>query len=66
MLEGKWSTTKAVFLQPGCENIQQFVPAKAEDQIILVNIEEHLSMIAGIICGTLGLLSLIFSILLCR
>ena len=66
ILEGEWSATKAVLIQPGCENIQQFVPAKAEDQIILVNIEEHLGMLAGIICGTLGLLSLIFSILLCR
>ena len=66
MLEGEWSTTKAVFLQPGCENMQKFVPAKAEDQIILVNIEEHLGIIAGIICGALGLLSIIFSILLCR
>ena len=62
--EGEWSDTKAVFLQPGCENLKQFVPA--EDRIILLNLEEHLGMIAGIICGVLGLLSLILAILLCR
>ena len=64
--QGEWSDTKAVFLQPGCENMQQFVPTKAEDQIILLNLEEHLGMIAGVICGVLGLLSLILAILLCR
>ena len=64
--EGEWSETKAVFLQPGCENLKQFEPSKAEDQIILLNLNEHLGMIAGIICGVLGLLSLILAILLCR
>ena len=64
--EGDWSETKAVFLQTGCENMKQFVPAKAKDQIILLNLDEHLGMIAGIICGVLGLLSLILAILLCR
>ena len=64
--EGEWSDIKAVFLQPGCENLKKFVPAKAEDRIILLNLDEHLGMIAGIICGVLGLLSLILAILLCR
>ena len=64
--EGEWSDTKAIFLQPGCENLQQFVPAKSEDQIILLNLDEHLGMIAGIICAVLGLLSIILAILLCR
>ena len=66
MHEGEWSDTKAVFLQPGCENLKQFVPGKSKDQIILLNLDEHLGMIAGIICGVLGLLSLILAILLCR
>ena len=64
--EGEWSETKAVFLQPGCENLKQFVPANAKDQIILLDLDEHLGMIAGVICGVLGLLSLILAILLCR
>ena len=64
--EGEWSDIKAVFLQPGCENLQHFVPERTEDRIILLNLDEHLGMIAGIICGTLGLLSLILAILLCR
>ena len=64
--KGEWSDTKAAFLQPGCENLQQFVPAKSEDQIILLNLDEHLGMIAGIICAVLGLLSIILAILLCR
>jgi hypothetical protein len=64
--QGHWSDIKAVFLQPGCENHKQFVPAKAKGQIILLNLDEHLGMIAGIICGVLGLLSLILAILLCR
>ena len=64
--QGPWSDTSAVFLQPGCENIQQFVPARTEDRIILLNLEEHLGMIAGVICGVLGLLSLVLAILLCR
>jgi hypothetical protein len=66
MHEGEWSDTKVVFLQPGCEYLKQFIPAKAEDRIILLNLDEHLGMIAGIICGVLGLLSLILAILLCR
>ena len=64
--EGEWSDTKAVFLQPGCEHLKQFIPATAEDRMILLNLDEHLGMIAGIICGVLGLLSLILAILLCR
>ena len=64
--KGKWSERKAGFLQPGCENLKQFVPTKSEDKLILLHLEEHLGMIGGIICGTLGLLSLILTILLCR
>ena len=63
---GPWSQVRAVHLQPGCENIQQFSPSRAEDRIVLLNLEEHLGMIAGIICGILGLLSLVLAILLCR
>ena len=58
MHRGEWSEVKAVYLQPGCENLSQFVPAKTQDQIILLNLEEHLGTIAGIICAVLGLLSL--------
>ena len=43
-----------------------FQPSKSEDRIILLNLEEHLGMIAGVICGSLGLLSLLFAVLLCR
>ena len=63
---GDWSEVKAVYLQPGCENLSQFVPAKTENQIILLNLDEHLGTIAGIICAVLGLLSVILAILLCR
>ena len=63
---GPWSDVRAVHLQPGCENMQQFSPSRSEDRIILLNLEEHLGMIAGIICGILGLLSLVLAILLCR
>ena len=63
---GPWSRVSAVHLQPGCENMQQFSPSRAEDRIILLNLEEHLGMIAGIICGVLGLLSFVLAILLCR
>ena len=63
---GEWSEIAAVFLQPGCENIKNYTPEKSEDHVIIVNLEEHLAMIAGIICGALGLLFLVFTILLCR
>ena len=63
--QGEWSNVKAVFLQPGCENIQQFQPSR-EDRIVLVDLEQHLGTIAGVICGVLGLLSLVLAILLCR
>jgi len=45
---------------------QDFVPTRTEDKIIVLNLEEHLGMIAGIICGALGLLLIIFAILICR
>ena len=63
---GKWSKITAVFLQPGCENMKNYIPEKSEDHVIIVNLEEHLGMIAGIICGALGLLLLVFTVLLCR
>ena len=53
-------------MQPGCEDMKHFQPSKSEDRIILLNLEEHLGMIAGVICGSLGLLSLLFAVLLCR
>ena len=46
--------------------MKHFQPSKSEDRIILLNLEEHLGMIAGVICGSLGLLSLLFAVLLCR
>ena len=62
----KISTNKQKLLQPGCEDMKHFQPSKSEDRIILLNLEEHLGMIAGVICGSLGLLSLLFAVLLCR
>jgi len=29
---GEWSETKAVFLQPGCEDMKHFQPSKSEDR----------------------------------
>jgi hypothetical protein len=37
-----------------------------EERILVLNLEEHLGMIAGVICGALGLLLIIFTILICR
>ena len=46
--------------------MKHFQPSKSDERIILLNLEEHLGMIAGVICGSLGLLSLLFAVLLCR
>lgn len=40
---GDWSESKAVFLQPGCEDMKHFQPSKAEERIILLNLEVKLS-----------------------
>ena len=66
---GDWSNTHAVYLQPGCEKMQHFQQPGSgmkSDRIILLNLEEHLGMIVGVICGSLGLLSLLFAALICR
>ena len=48
--------------------MMMFSPSRAEDNrtVILLNLEEHLGLIAGVICSVLGLLSLVLAILLCR
>ena len=48
--------------------MMMFSPSRAEDSrtVILLNLEEHLGLIAGVICSVLGLLSLVLAILLCR
>merc|ERR1719189_204826 len=35
---GKWSKITAVFLQPGCENMKNYIPEKSEDHVIIVNL----------------------------
>ena len=41
--EGPWSAVRAVHLQPGCENMQQFSPSRADtDTILLLDLEQHL------------------------
>ncbi len=36
------------------------------DSVILVNLEEHFGVIAGVVCGSLGLLLTIFVFLIVR
>ncbi len=63
---GPWSPVSAVYLQPGCESMKDFAPAPIEDRFIILNLEEHLGLIAGIVSGTLGLLLVIFAVIICR
>ena len=51
----------------GCEALRTFSPRATEkDSVILINLEEHFGTIAGVVCGTLGLLLAIFIFLLLR
>ena len=60
------STLKICFAA-GCEALRTFSPRATEkDSVILINLEEHFGTIAGVVCGTLGLLLAIFIFLLLR
>lgn len=51
----------------GCEAMRTFAPmATEQDSVILINLEQHFGTIAGIVCGTLGLLLAIFVFLILR
>ncbi|XP_040566309.2 putative receptor-type tyrosine-protein phosphatase mosPTP-1 isoform X2 [Lepeophtheirus salmonis] len=66
---GAFSETRRLLLQPGCEVIRSFSPSRShnkQDSLLLINLEEHLGMIAGVVCGSLGLLLAIFAFLLWR
>ena len=61
-----YSTLKMCFVS-GCEALRTFSPRATEkDSVILINLEEHFGTIAGVVCGTLGLLLAIFIFLLLR
>ncbi|CAB4063723.1 PTPRG [Lepeophtheirus salmonis] len=61
---GPYSEVKRLLLQPGCEIIRSFSPSrslnKENNSLILINLEEHLGMIAGVVCGSFGLLLALF------
>ena len=71
---GVFSGVKRLLLQPGCENLRAFSPRGPDggaggllsDSVILMNIEEHFGTIAGVVCGTLGLLLAVFVFLILR
>ena len=64
---GEFSDTRRILLQPGCEAMRTFSPRATEkDSILLINLEEHFGTIAGVVCGTLGLLLAIFVFLILR
>ena len=70
---GVFSEVKRLLLQPGCENLRTFSPRGAgggsgglSDSVILMNLEEHFGTIAGVVCGTLGLLLAVFVFLILR
>ncbi|XP_059092018.1 tyrosine-protein phosphatase 99A-like [Tigriopus californicus] len=64
---GDFSETRRLLLQPGCEAMRTFSPRSTEkDSIILINLEEHFGTIAGIVCGSLGLLLAVFIFLILR
>ena len=68
---GPFSDTQRLLLQPGCEAMRTFAPIKGKDRqgkgsFLLINLEEHLGIIAGAVCGTLGLLLAIFAFMLWR
>ena len=65
---GLFSETKRLLLQPGCEAMRTFSPMQTDskDSVILINLEEHFGTIAGVVCGTLGLLLAVFVFLILR
>ena len=71
---GDFSRNRRILLQPGCEAMSKFSPRSTsggsmmngEHSVFLVDLEEHIGVIAGVVCGTLGLLLAIFAFLLWR
>lgn len=67
---GLFSETRRLLLQPGCEAMRTFSPRESSDSIkdsvIFLNLEEHFGTIAGVVCGTLGLLLALFVFLILR
>ena len=73
---GEFSRKRRILLQPGCEAMRTFAPRSSsgiggsmmngEHSIFLKDLEEHIGVIAGVVCGTLGLLLAIFAFLLWR
>ena len=62
-------------MQPGCEAMRTFAPMSSSEGgsgskggalFIFKDLEEHLGVIAGAVCGTLGLLLAIFAFMLWR
>ena len=71
---GEFSRNRRILLQPGCEAMSKFSPRSTsggsmlngDHSVFLVDLEEHIGVIAGVVCGTLGLLLAIFAFLLWR
>ena len=69
---GPFSNTQRLLLQPGCEAMRTFAPYEDSTRngkgssFLLVDLEEHLGVIAGAVCGTLGLLLAVFAFMLWR
>lgn len=66
---GEFSETRRLLLQPGCEAMRTFSPRSTEntgDSVILIDLEDHFGTIAGVVCGTLGLLLAVFIFLILR
>lgn len=69
---GMFSPTKRILLQPGCEAMRTFAPrsssgdSRGDHSFFLIDLEEHIGIIAGVVCGTLGLLLAVFAFLLWR
>ena len=69
---GVFSRTRRILLQPRCETMRTFAPRSSSGgrggghSFFLIDVEEHIGIIAGVVCGTLGLLLAIFAFLLWR
>lgn len=70
---GQFSETRRLLLQPGCEAMRTFAPRSSVGSLggsagsmLLIDLEQHLGVIAGAVCGTLGLLLAVFAFLLWR
>ncbi len=71
---GSFSETRRLLLQPGCEAMRAFAPRGSRigpgggvtGSAILINLEEHFGTIAGVVCGSLGLLLAVFVFLILR